>query len=141
MGSSAQGAHGFGHDLGGPLSRGAWCPRGSAPSSSRPGGTCPGTIWTGSPCAPRNWPPGPVTRAVLAAEIAPHQGGRTPRVTVVEVVADEGIRSTSLERMSALAAGPLFEAEAMSRPIPPDRVVGDRRQLVAVNRRCGGSAA
>ncbi len=46
---------------------------------------------------------------------------------VVEVVADEGIRATSLERVSALAAGLLFGGH--EHPVPPDRLVGDRRQF------------
>ena len=70
MGSSVQGAHGFGNDLRRVTPR-AWYPRGSVPSSSRPSGEFPVTTSTSSDCGRSSWPPRHATRVASTARSSP----------------------------------------------------------------------
>jgi acetyl-CoA acyltransferase len=114
MGSSAQGALGFGHDLA------ARYPDGLVPQGisaeliaakwglSREDLDRFGLRSQERAAAARD-------AGVLAGEIAPIKAANADG-ELVEVSADEGIRSTSLERLAALA--PAFESEAMAQRFP-----------------------
>jgi acetyl-CoA acyltransferase len=114
MGSSAQGAHGFGHDLE------ARYPEGLVPQGIS--AELIAARWDLSRedldrFALRSHELAARARdgGLLAAEIAPIKAADAEGA-VVEVAADEGIRSTSLEGLASLR--PAFEAESFSRRFP-----------------------
>jgi acetyl-CoA acyltransferase len=114
MGSSVQGAHGFGNDLAARYPDGL-VPQGiSAELIAAKWGLSRDDL---DRFAVRSQELAALARdeGRFAGEIAPIKAVNDDG-DVVEVVADEGIRSTSLERVSTLA--PAFESEAMSARFP-----------------------
>jgi acetyl-CoA acyltransferase len=114
MGSSAQGALGFGHDLAARYPDGL-VPQGiSAELIAAKWGLSRDEL---DRFGLRSQERAAAARdaGVLAGEIAPIKAANADG-ELVEVSADEGIRSTSLERLAALA--PAFESEAMAQRFP-----------------------
>ncbi len=114
MGSSVQGAHGFGNDLAARYPEGL-VPQGiSAELIAAKWGLTRDDLdrfaVRSQELAARARDEGKFSREIVPIKAVNDDGD------VVEVVADEGIRSTSLERVSALA--PAFVSEAMSARFP-----------------------